>query len=353
LAETTLHWRLLEDGITDPFLHFAVEETLLRRVAEGRSQPTFRLRQVVSSVFVGVFQDPWEDADVGYCRQHGIPIVRRPNPGGAVYQDGGSFCYSVFFPKHPTFAQLGIQKTQDLYRVMGEVVVAWCRGFGVTAQAAPVNDVEVGGRKLYGSAQVEMGEAIVHSGTFLIDTDIEAMESALRPSMLKFADKGFANVRDRVLNLAAAAGHPISIPDAMQRLVKEMETRLPVVLAPGELTWEEREEAQELFETKYARMEWSFPKRRPFATTLATKALSGVVLLDLELDGDRIEGMAVRGDFLLERQDLLSSLLAGVNGQVLPAAMAMIRQSGLPADLSIALLHLLEEGGKRTQGAER
>jgi lipoate---protein ligase len=353
LAEATLHWRLLEDGITDPFLHFAVEETLLRRVSEGKSQPTFRLRQVVPSVFVGVFQDPREDADVDYCREHGIPIVRRPNPGGAVYQDGGSFCYSAFFPKHPTFALLGIQETHDLYRVMGEVVVAWCEGFGVTARAAPVNDVEVGGRKLYGSAQIEMGEAVVHSGTFLIDTDIDAMEAALRPSLLKFADKGFVSVRDRVLNLAAAAGHPISIPDAMHRLVKETETRLPVVLAPGELTIEERQEAQELFETKYAREEWSFPKRKPLVTTLATKAPSGVVMLDLELEGDRIEGMDVRGDFLLERQDLLASLLAGVKGQALPAAMAMIRQGGLPADLSIALLHLLEEGGKRQEGASR
>ncbi len=353
MAEATLRWRLLEDGITDPFLHFAVEETLLRRVSEGRSQPTFRLRQVVPSVFVGVFQDPREDADVGYCRQHGIAIVRRPNPGGAVYQDGGSFCYSAFFPKHPTFARLGIQKTHDLYQVMGEVVVAWCKAFGVTAQAAPVNDVEVGSRKIYGSAQIEMGEAIVHSGTFLIDTDIDAMESALRPSMLKFAGKGFCNVRDRVLNLAEAAGHAISIPEAMQRLVQEMEHRLPVVLAPGELSLEERQEAQELYETKYAREEWSFPKRKPFVTTLATKALSGVVMLDLKLEGDCIEGMDVRGDFLLERQDLLASLLAGVKGQALPAAMTKIRQSGLPADLSSALLRLLEQSGRRREGDER
>jgi len=351
LADAILHWRLLQDGITDPFLHFAVEETLLRRVAEGRSQPTFRLRQVIPSVFVGVFQDPREDADIRYCREHGIQIVRRPNPGGAVYQDEGSFCCSAFFPKHPSFEVFGIRETRELYRLMGEVVVAWAKGFGVSAQAAPVNDVEVGGRKLYGSAQIEMGDAVVHSGTFLIHADIHAMEAALRPSRLKFADKGFANVRERVLNLVEAAGHPIPVPEAMNRLVKEFQHQLPVTLVPGALTQEEQLEAQELYATKYSREEWTFPKRKPFSTTLATKAQSGVVTLDLELEGDRVEGIEVRGDFLLERQEVLASILERVQGQSLPEAMELIRRSALPSELSTALVLLMTEGDIRHQGS--
>lgn len=350
MAESPLRWRLLEDGITDPFLHFAVEETLLRRVSEGLSLPTFRLRQVVPSVFLGVFQDPREDTDVDYCRHHGIPIVRRPNPGGAVYQDRGSFCYSAFFPKHPTFEVLGIQETRDLYRLMGEVVVAWCESYGVSAQAAPVNDVEIGGRKAYGSAQVEMGPAVVHSGTFLIQTDIGAMESALRPSMLKFAGKGFSCVRDRVLNLSEAVGRPVDIPEAMNRLTQEVERRMPIILVPGPLTEEESREAQQLFETKYARPEWTFPTRKPFSTTLSTKARSGVVILDLELEGSRIEELGVRGDFLIERQELLADLSKSLRGRTIPEAQETIRQSGLPIDLSEALARLLQDGGHRREG---
>jgi lipoate-protein ligase A len=343
----------LEDGITDPFLHFAVEETLLRRVSEGKSQPTFRLRQVVPSVFVGVFQDPREDADVDYCQRHGIPIVRRPNPGGAVYQDQGSFCYSAFFPKHPTFEWLGIRETRDLYHVMGAVVVAWCQGYGVSAKAAPVNDVEVGGRKVYGSAQVEMGPAIVHSGTFLIRTDIRVMEAALRPSMLKFADKGFSCVRDRVLNLEEALGNHVDIPEAMHRLTKELERRAPITLVPGTLTEEESREAQERYETKYVKPEWTFPTRKPFSTTLSTKALSGVVILDLEMEGSRIEELAIRGDFLIEQQEMLTALAKSIQGRTIPEALEIIAQSGLPMDLSTALAHLLQDGVRRREGATR
>jgi len=343
LADGTLHWRLLEDGITDPFLHFALEETLLRRVSEGRSQPTFRLRQVIPSVFMGVFQDPREDADVGYCKRQGINIVRRPNPGGAVYQDEGSFCFSAFCLKHPPFEALEIHETRNLYHVMGEVVVAWSRSFAVIAKVAPVNDVEVGGRKIYGSAQIEMGGAVVHSGPFLIHTDIHGMEAALRPSLLKFAGKGFANVWDRVLYHAEAAAQPITIPEFLHRL--------PATLTAGALTPEECQEAQALCATKYAREEWTFPTRQPFSTTLATKARSGVVLLDLQLEGDRIEGLEVRGDFLLGRQDVLASILESVQGRPVAEALALIRQSALPPDLTAALVHLLEEGCLRYQGA--
>ncbi len=351
MSETRLPWRLLEDGITDPFLHFAIEETLLRRVSEGKSPPTFRLRQVTPCVFVGVFQDPREDADVDYCRRHGIDVVRRPNPGGAVYQDPGSFCYSAFFPRHPAFDVLGIRETRELYQVMGGIVVDWCGTFGVTAQAAPVNDVEIGGRKVYGSAQVEMGPAVVHSGTFLVGTDIQVMEAALRPSKLKFADKGFSTVRDRVLNLSEAVGRPVGIPEAMGRLLEALARRMPVDLVPGRLTEEESREAHELHDAKYARPEWTFPTRKPFSTTLSTKAPSGVVVLDLELDGPRIVDVAIRGDFLIERQERLTDLSASLKGRSLQESLEIVRRSPLPEDLSRALADLLEDGGRRRGGA--
>lgn len=347
MAESILHWRLLEDGIEDPFLHFAVEETLLRRVAEGLSRPTLRLRRTVPSVWIGVYQDAREEVDIDYCRAHGLPVIRRPNPGGAVYQDRGTFCTSAFFPRSPTFEALGIRETGELYGLMGRLVEAWCAGFGVTAAAAPVNDVQVGNRKVYGSAQIELGDAVVHSGTFLVHADLEVMAAALRPPRLKLAGKGIAGVRDRVVNLAEAAGRALSVPEAMAGLIRTLEARLPVQLDPGPLTGAERRDAEGLLRKKYAQEEWTFPRRRPFATSLATKAASGLVLLDLALDGDRIEAIDVRGDFLLERQDALVDLLRGAQGMSLTQALGLLRASPLPGDFQDALAHLLQEASRR------
>ena len=75
-----------------------MEEALARLVDEGQTPPTLRLRRVRPAVFVGVHQNTWAEANVAYCQEHGIQIVRRMNGGGAVYHEMGSFCFLGFFP---------------------------------------------------------------------------------------------------------------------------------------------------------------------------------------------------------------------------------------------------------------
>jgi lipoate-protein ligase A len=347
LPEPVLRWRLLQDGVKDPFRHFAVEETLLRRVAEGRSRPTLRLRRAEPSVWIGVYQDPREDVSLEFCRAHRLPVVRRPNPGGAVYQDRGTFCYSACFLKDPAFARLGIRETRQLYRLMGGVVTHWAAGYGLLAEAAPVNDVLIGQRKVYGSAQIELGDAVAHSGTFLVDADLGVMESALCPSRLKYADRGFTQVRDRVINLSQAAGHAIPVPEAMARFVQAFRECLPVTLEPAALTPDELAEAEALWRAKYAREDWTFPRRRNFTTSLATRARSGVVRLDLELEDERITALEVRGDFLLERQDALVAFSRDALGRGIPEVLEDLSSCSLPPDLAEALAQLLTEGTRR------
>ena len=250
-----LPFRLLQDNIRDPFLHFAVEETLLRRMDEGTSPPTLRLRTVIPSVFVGVYQYPEEDVDVAYCQLHQIPIVRRPNPGGAVYQDEGSFCYSLFFIKEPCFRHWGISEPDQLYGLIGEAVKSCCADFGVAAEISPVNDVTINRRKVYGSAQVLLYNAFVHSGSFLVNTNINTMQQVLKPSLLKFADKGFLNVRDRVINLQEAAHRDLLIDEVTHCLVFHLANQLGIKLEPGELSPVELAAARELYDKKYSKPE--------------------------------------------------------------------------------------------------
>lgn len=289
--------------------------------------------------------------DLAYCRQRGLPVVRRPNPGGAVYQDRGTFCTSAIFPRQPTFEALGIRETQELYRLQGRMVEDLCARLEVKAQAAPVNDVLVDRRKVYGSAQIELGDAVAHSGTFLVQADLEAMAAALRPSRLKYAHQGFSSVRERVANLAEAAGRPLSVREVMDRFVEAFQERTPVTLAPGGLTEEERLEAVALCAGKYARDTWTFPDRRPFTTSLAARAASGVVLLDLALDGDRIVTLDIRGDFLLGRQDRLAGFVQDAAGLRIPEAVERLRGSALPPDLADTIAHLLCEGAQRPSRA--
>ncbi len=336
-------FRLLFDGIKGPFRHFAVEEALLRGVDEGTSPDTLRLRQVVPSVWIGVYQVPEEDVDLEYCRSKSIPVVRRHNPGGAVYQDEGSFCFSLFFRHKELFDRMGIAEAAELYPIVARAVVDTCAEYGVEAAHSPTNDCTVGGRKVYGSAQVEWGKAFVHSGTFLVSTDCAVMEKALRPSRLKFADKGIDTVRDRVITLSEAADRLIQVHEVMEKLTRHLADRLEIRLVPGELLREERARTGELYKVKYARPEWTFHPRLAYTSVLSTKTPSGVLTLVVDLDGPILRRVDVQGDFLLPRQIDLQALTESMCGKTLDTARALVQCSPLPSDLTDALAKLLWE----------
>lgn len=342
-ARSRLVFRLLEDGITDPFHHFAVEEALLRGVDQGTSPNTLRLRRSVPSVWIGVYQEAMEDVDVDHCRRHGIPIVRRYNPGGAVYQDEGSFCFSLFFRQVPFFEHLGIAEPLELYPLVAEAVALTCADYGQKVSFSPTNDCTIAGRKVYGSAQVKWGEAFVHSGTFLVATDCAVMDRVLRPSRLKFADKGFNSVRERVITLSEAVGRPIPVQEVMHKLARHLARQLRLELEPGELLAGEQAVSQGLLENKYSRAEWTFPTRPTYRSVLSTKAQSGVVTLAADLQDGLLRAVEVRGDFLAPDQAELACLLASIRGLSPTAAVTPVAESQLPADVREALVRLLKE----------
>jgi lipoate-protein ligase A len=320
-----------------------VEEALLRGVDEGTSPETLRLRRVSPSVWIGVYQVPEEDVDLEYCRSKGIPVVRRHNPGGAVYQDQGSFCFSLVFAHRELFRRLRITEAAQLYPVVAGAVIATCADYDLRAAHSPTNDCTIGGRKVYGSAQVEWDTAFVHSGTFLVSTDCRLMARVLRPSKLKFADKGFTNVRDRVITLSEAAGRPIPVDEVMERLTAHLAERLDIELIPGDLSPEEHVRVEDLHYTKYSRPEWTFPRSRMRTSVLATKARSGVLTLEAEVEGGTLRSVEVRGDFLIARQDDLRILVESMRGQTLERACTLVQNGPLPEDVREALLRLLTD----------
>ena len=336
-----LKWRLLKDCIHDPFRHFALEEALLRGIDDGVTSPTLRLRQTEPSVWIGVYQYPDEDVDVAYCAAKGIKIVRRPNPGGAVYQDGGSFCYSLFCPKEFLFKGLNVREAGQLFPLIGKVVIETCRDFGVKAELSPVNDITIGGRKVYGSAQVEFYSAFVHSGTFLVKTDLEEMEKCLKPSRFKFSDKGFRDVKSRVINLCEAAGRDIEIAEVMDKLASHMAELLQVDFYEAGLSAAEIQSADALYREKYADPAWTFRKKDAHGVVVSTKARSGVITLEVSLEGDAIAGAHIKGDFLVPDQGELSRVMDGFKGKTLSGALEVVRSGRLPADVREALGELL------------
>lgn len=334
-------WRLLRDGITDAHHHFAVEEALVRLVDEGDSPPTLRLRQVRRAVFVGLYQDTWAEVNVDYCRSHDIKIVRRANAGGAVYHDLGSFCYSVFFPR-AAFPYT----EEELYRLFAKPVIRTCADYGVTAHFCGANDVLVGERKIYGSAQIAWYDTLVQSGTFLVNMDFDVMDRALTPPPLKFADKSARSVKERVTSLAREVGRELNTDEIIDRFVANFVQAMGVQLAPGTLTPQERDLAAELLAIKYNTDEWNFGTRQAYSVTMSAKAKGGVVTLSLDLEDGLIREARVRGDFLVSDRTVLERLEQALAGRRPEEGQTLVQAAGLPPDVEEALSKLLAEASQ-------
>lgn len=331
-------WRLLQDDIHEARHHFAAEEAIARLLDEGHSPPTLRLRRVYPSVFIGVHQDAYSEVDVDYCLANNIQIVRRMNGGGAVYQEMGSFCFSAFF-RLDTF---GVDQN-ELYRVFAEPVIRTCADYGVHAHFGGRNDVLVGNRKIYGSAQFSCYQAFVQSGTFLVNMNFDAMARCLTPPALKFAGKPVRSIQERVTSLSREVGREIDTQEVMDHFACHFSKAMQVQLKPEDLTVKERELTEKLFKVKYGTERWNFGSQMEFQITVAEKTEEGVISISADVEGNVLQKISIHGDILFHQRQSLDDLANLLSGNSIIGAAAVLQEYELPIGIRESLLRLLEK----------
>lgn len=168
----------------EPFSNLAVEELLLDGLAPYSN--ALYLWQNENTVVVGVNQNAYAEVAPGFkgC------VSRRLSGGGAVYHDAGNLnftfvsergCYSVDRNK--------------------QILLSALKSLGFEAEFSGRNDLLIEGRKISGQAYCLRPSACYHHGTILIDSNVEHIQAALRPSEAKLKSKGVASVASRVGNL--------------------------------------------------------------------------------------------------------------------------------------------------------
>ena len=156
-------WRLLDSGALPAPRSAAVDEAIIEAHSRSlvpdtlhfytRSQPT---------VSLGRFQKVAEAIDLEACRARGVAVVRRRSGGGSIYTDSGQIL----------FALISFQRTlgEDAAGSFARVCTALAdslHGMRIDAKYRPVNDVEVNGRKVSGSAQLRRHGSVLHHGSVL------------------------------------------------------------------------------------------------------------------------------------------------------------------------------------------
>ena len=167
----------------------AMEEFVARKI-EGEA---FFVWRVAPTVIFGRNQVLENEVNLEYCKAKGVSIVQRKSGGGCVYSDKGNIMIS-YVSERGVVSEVFDRYLSNLTECL--------RGLGLDAEKSGRNDILIGGRKVSGNAFHQLPDRSIVHGTLLYDTDLDALESAIRPPVEKLERHGVASVRQRVVNIA-------------------------------------------------------------------------------------------------------------------------------------------------------
>ncbi len=188
-------WRLINTGVSDGAANMAVDEAIMRSVAEGMSLPTLRFYGwEPPCVSVGYSQSVRKEVDLDRCRERGYTWVRRPTGGLAILHID-ELTYSVVAPRGEarvagdiitSYRRLSLGLVEGLRTLHGGVVQAdLMEADGGLEKSAACFDVpshyEVTayGRKLVGSAQVRRNGVVLQHGALPLEGDVARLVDVL------------------------------------------------------------------------------------------------------------------------------------------------------------------------------
>jgi lipoate-protein ligase A len=188
-ALTGVRWRVLLSEPLDGASNMALDEALMLRAGRTKEAVLRVYGWARPTLSLGRNQSARDKYDIEGARERGTDFVRRPTGGRAVLHHR-EITYSVTAP----VSALGTLR--ESYTVINRLLIHGLRLLGVDAREADPRgatpkpgvlpcfvvptkgEIVADGRKLVGSAQVRVGEALLQHGSVLVDDD-QALASAL------------------------------------------------------------------------------------------------------------------------------------------------------------------------------
>jgi len=266
-------WRLVITEPLDGAANMALDEALLLSRLRGAGPPTVRFfgwaPPTISLGYAQPLDDGRIDLEAAACM--GLGLVRRPTGGSAILHEGAEreITYSVVaaagdFP--------GAETLLETYRWIGAALAAGLRAIGAAVDMVSVQpsdpaampvfcfartgsyELEVGGRKIVGSAQRRQGVGFLQHGSVML---------AAEPERLTRVFPGEGDPLGGMTTLEAVLGRRPSFDETAERLAEGFRQVHGIELSPGGLSPDETALADALSREKYATAEWTRDGRAP------------------------------------------------------------------------------------------
>jgi lipoate-protein ligase A len=250
---------------TDGATNMAIDEAVWLGRRAGASPPTVRFfAWEPPTVSLGYGQRLDHHVDLAACRRLGVGLVRRLTGGSAIYHDGPEreLTYSVVAAADDIGG--GARDLLHSYQWIGGALAAGLRGLGAPVEMIGVArgdeptpafcfartgscEIEMGGRKLVGSAQRRYGSAFLQHGSILLGVDATRL-AAIFPTT--------GDPLATLTTLEAALGHRPKFDDVAAALAAAFEREHGIDLRPDGLDAQEAEMVERLARDKYATHAW-------------------------------------------------------------------------------------------------
>ncbi len=312
----------LNQTSTDPYFSLAAEEYFLKNFQED----FFMLWRSKPSVVVGKHQNALAEINHEFVHENQIPVARRLSGGGTVFHDPGNVNFTF------------IRNVKDIsevnFKVFTVPVVAALKKLGVEAYTTGRNDLLIDGKKISGNAEHVHKNRVLHHGTLLFDSHLEALKGALKVDLSKFEDKAVQSNRSEVTNIANYLPNPISVEEFTRFIFDEICGTYPDFKVYGP-TLEDIAAIEKLAIEKYQTWDWVFGYSPRYRFTNTIETANGAISVSLLVEKGRITEVAFSGEIQDETAQKLANALIGCRHdfQEVTSALSQNDMDNLPSEL--------------------
>ncbi|WP_394209967.1 lipoate--protein ligase [Psychrobacter piscatorii] len=298
--------RILKSAVTNPWFNLATEDWIFQALGTEQEAPdthTLFLWRNSETVVIGRSQNPWVECKTDKMAADDVFLARRQSGGGAVFHDLGNTNFTFLSPKH------AYDQTANF-----TIIINALKKLGIDATLSGRNDMQVGDRKISGSAFKHAADRSFHHGTLLVNANMQKLGDYLNPHPLKLKAKGIKSVRARVANLVefnGAINH-----ETLSEAIIEAFCEYYGETAPVEQLDEASLAKQPTLNTYYQQMadwDWRFGKTPEFSHHIETRFDWGMIDVHMDVKQAVIAEVVIFSDALnIELIDLLKETLTGV-----------------------------------------
>jgi lipoate-protein ligase A len=237
--------RCIKRTETDPYYNLAAEECLLKSSVNN----TFMTWRNEPSVVIGKHQNALREINHDYVNSMNLPVIRRISGGGTVYHDPGNINFSFIYT----------DRKENLvdFRYFTEPIISFLQSCGLEATFEGKSNIAVNGLKVSGNSAHIFRQKILHHGTLLFNTDLDALEKAISGRDEQYNDKSVRSVRAKVANISNLLEKKMSAEEFTAKFNSFIFNRFSGSYI-DELISSERESIKKLAKEKYRDYNWNY-----------------------------------------------------------------------------------------------